>query len=272
MSASSKPTYTTLSSSPDEGQTTYSDRDSLPFEAAYPLIEFLDETIPVNDTTDRINKYLNKNFWYQKANSLKRQEMHERVQHLNKNLQIVLDFIEKKYGYLGQKCTHISLAGSYLYSSNPGDIDLDVVLEGSFFDYSYFNEGIEILDKTGNITKVSLTLMGEDNISGAKRIPSTIENTGFVHQDTIVREILVAPMRNVTLYGKPFAYPEALDERNLLARIARQLYFASLTLQGKIPYYNEEPLKTKKALSRINEAHEILEWLYLTMKSTDKKA
>ena len=79
-----------------------------------------------------------------------------------------------------------------------------------------------------------------------------------------MREILVAPMRNVTVYGAPFEYPDALDNRNIIARIARQLYFASLTLQGKIPYYAEDPLKTKKALSRINEAHDILEWLYLS--------
>ena len=68
-------------------------------------------------------------------------------------------------------------------------------------------------------------------------------------------------MRNVTIYGKPFDNQKSIDSRNVLVRVARQLYFASLTIQGKIPYYDTEPLKTKKALGRINEAHEIIEWL-----------
>lgn len=112
----------------------------------------------------------------------------------------------------------------------------------------FFNEGVEILDLTDNVSKVSLTVMGADNISGKKYTSSEIENEGFIHQDTILREILVAPMRNVTVYGAPFEYPDTLDNRNIIARIARQLYFASLTLQGKIPYYAEDPLKTKKHL------------------------
>lgn len=265
---STRKSYVTLASN-TTGRVPYHDRDSLPFEASYPLIDFADDDIGINADRQQLEKHLIGNFWYQKANSLQRQIMIDRVANINKNLQIVLDFIQDKYGYLGQQCMHISLAGSYLYSENPGDIDLDVVLKGSFFDYSYFNEGIELLDITDHISKVSLTVMGEDNILGKKHIPSTIENEGFIHQDTIIREILVAPMRNVTVYGKPFAAPTLLDNRNIIARIARQLYFASLTLQGEIPYYNEDPLKTKKAISRINEAHDILEWLYMSMNAKD---
>ncbi len=267
---SSRKTYTTLSTNKSMNNALYRDRDSLPFEAVYPLINFSDDHIEVDDNTKKLEKCLAGNFWFQKANSIQRQSMLDRVVNINKNLQIILDFIESKYGHLGQSCVHVSLAGSYLYSEHPGDIDLDVVLEGSFFDYSYFNEGIEILDMTDSISKVSLTVMGEDNILGKRHIPSMIENDGFIHQDTIIREILVAPMRNVTVYGKPFAVPSSLDSKNILARIARQLYFASLTLQGKIPYYNEDPLKTKKALSRINEAHDILEWLYMSMDGESK--
>jgi len=256
---------TTLSIAKDIKGQPYHDRDSLPFEAKYPLIEFSSDFIDTSADIGLLKKHLVNNFWYQKANSIKRETILSRVSHVNKNLPIILDFIDEKYGYLGLKCIHISIAGSYIYSDKPGDIDLDVVLTGSFFDYSYFNEGIELLDLTGNINKVSLTVMGADNISGKKRTLSEIENDGFIHQDTIIREILVAPMRNVTVYGAPFEYPDSLDNRNIIARIARQLYFASLTLQGKIPYYSEDPLKTKKALSRINEAHDILEWLYLSL-------
>lgn len=256
--------YTTLSTSKGQLGPIYRDRDSLPFEANYPLMTFADEFIDLSSKNELIEKYLVNNFWYQKANTTKREEILKRVQHVNENLQIVLDFIDKKYGKLGMNCLHISIAGSYIYSDKPGDIDLDVIVNGSFFDYSFFNEGVEILDLTDNVSKVSLTVMGADNISGKKYTSSEIENEGFIHQDTILREILVAPMRNVTVYGAPFEYPDTLDNRNIIARIARQLYFASLTLQGKIPYYAEDPLKTKKALSRINEAHDILEWLYLS--------
>lgn len=190
-----------------------------------------------------------------------------RVIHVNKHLPIVLDFIKEKYGHLGLNCLHISIGGSYIYSETPGDIDLDIVLDGSFFDYSYFNEGIEVFDTTDSIKKVSLTVMGSYNISGKEMISSEIANDGFLHQDTILREMIVAPMRNVTVYGNPFDYTFEIEHTNVLTRVARQLYFASLTLQKKIPYYEHEPLRTKKSLNRINEAHDILEWLFLLQTS-----
>lgn len=239
----------------------YRDRDSLPFEATYPIIEFQSEIITANDDQKKLEKHLVNNFWYQKANSKKRQQILSRVANVNKNIKIILDLFDKTYKHLDLECIHISLAGSYLYAVEPGDIDLDVVVKGSFFDYSTFNEGVDILDTTGYVRKVSLTVMGADNISGKRKISDNIENKGFMHQDTILREMLVAPMRNATVYGKTFDYSKSVDSRNVLVRIARQLYFSILTLEGKIPYYNEDPLKTKKALSRIREAHEIIEWL-----------
>lgn len=263
--------YSTLNTSQAAASQVYRDRDSLPFEASYPIITFGNEFIDSKDETKKIEKYLIHNFWYQKANSIKRATMLERVMHVNKNLPIILSFISERYGHLDLDCLHISIAGSFIYSESPGDIDLDVVVKGSFFDYSYFNDGVTILDLTNSISKISLTVMGSDNLSGKHDIRSDIENDGFLHQDTILREMLVAPMRNVTVYGHPFNYPEVLDSKNIIARIARQLYFSTLTLEGKIPYYQEEPLKTKKALSRIKEAHDILEWLYSnTNRNIDK--
>jgi len=201
------------------------------------------------------------NFWYQKANSEKRKRILQRTAKVNEHVDVVLDFFNKTYGHLGNECLHISIAGSYIYSDTPGDIDFNVVVTGSFFDYVTFNDGIELLDMTGSVRKVSLTVMGSDNISGKKKIVDNIENKGFMHQDTILREMIIAPMRNVTVYGVPFDNSSIVDSRNVLVRIARQLYFSALTLEGKIPYYKDEPLRTKKALSRINEAHEIIEWL-----------
>lgn len=270
---SSLPQYTTLTSGHQSSTPPlYHDRDSLPFRAAYPIVEF-DNKIFINVAEDHalLERYLLHNFWYQKANTLLREAMLQRVAHVNKHLPIILDYIEKKYGRLGLNCQHISIAGSYIYSERPGDLDLDVVVGGSFFDYSYFNEGISLIDITDSISKISLTVMGADNISGDSHINSNIENEGFTHQDTILREIIVAPMRNVTIFGHPIDYTRSIiDNNNVIARVARQIYFASLTLQGRIPYYDKEPLRTKKALSRINEAHDILEWLYLSMGSSKK--
>lgn len=259
--------YTTLSSNNEGVTLEYHDRDSLPFEANYPLIGFSDNFINPNANPKILEKYLSQNFWYQKANAISRKKMLKRIVNVNKNIAIVLNFIKDNYGYLDQKCLHISIAGSYTYSQNPGDIDLDVVIDGSYFDYNYFSKGIAPFNTTGNIKKISLTVMGIDNINGNQLINSNIENDGFLHQDTILREMLVAPMRNVTVYGKPFLAPDVFDERNIIVRVARQLYFASLTLQGKIPYYSKDPLRTKKAISRINEAHDILEWIFLSTKS-----
>lgn len=239
----------------------FHDRDSLPFTATYPLIEFSNDFIKEKASKKELHKYLISNYWYQKSNSIVREKILDRIVHINNNLSIVLKFIKDRYAHLGFEPLHISVAGSYGYADNPGDIDFDVVVNGSFFDYVTFNDGIEILDTVGSVQKVSLTVMGIDNIMGKKRIAEEIVNDGFIHQDTIVREILVAPMRNIVVYGKPFAEMAVIDNKNVLVRVARQLYFSQLTLENKIPYYCEEPLKTKKALNRIKEAQEILAWV-----------
>jgi hypothetical protein len=205
-----------------------------------------------------------KNYWYQKANSLDRAKMVQRVVHINHNLDIVLQFIDQHYRPLGFEVQHISVAGSYVRAEQPGDIDFDVVLTGSFFDYATFNEGIELLDLTGSVQKISLTVMGMDNVLGKATTCDDIRNDGFVHHDTIAREMLIAPMGSITVYGRPFDHEGTIDGHNVLVRIARQLYFAQLTLEGKIPYYNEEPLRTRKAIKRIAEAHEIIDWLLNT--------
>ena len=242
----------------------YHDRDSLPFNANYPLIEFKDDVITTDESEGKLHRQLLSNYWYQKANSLERQVMLKRLVHLNAHLDIVTDFIDQRYTPLGFTVQHISLAGSYLHADQPGDIDFDVVLSGSFFDYVTFNEGIDLLDLTGSVKKISLTLMGMENILGTKFTNDDIRNNGFTHHDTIIREILVAPMRNVTVFGKVFDETKNIDSRNVLVRIARQLYFAELTLEGKIPYYEDEPLRTRKAVNRIKEAHQIIDWLINT--------
>lgn len=253
--------YTTVAAPGTVQAHSYHDRDSLPFNARYPLLEFTDNFIPVDADTTDLHKMIMHNYWFQKSNTLERQKMLDRVVHLNKHLQIVLDFIERHYGSLGFTVEHISIAGSYAHAPEPGDIDFDVVLSGSYFDYVTFNEGIELLDTTGTVRKVSLTVMGMENILGNQLINDDIRNNGFVHHDTIIREMLVAPMRNITVYGKPFDTGKNIDSRNVMVRIARQLYFAELTLEGKIPYYDQEPLKTRKAVKRIREAYEIIDWL-----------
>lgn len=263
--------HSTLSGSNQASSHIYHDRDSLQYNAAYPIIELKDDFLTASDDPKKLETYLLQNFWYQKGNSIKRKNILDRIIHLNANLEIILAFINEKYGSLGFECLHISTAGSYIYSDSPGDIDLDVIVNGSFFDYTTFNEGIELVDIVGTVKKISLTVMGEDNILGKQKVVDNIENDGFLHQDTIIRELLVAPMRNVTIYGRPFDNRKNIDGRNVLVRVARQLYFASLTMQGKIPYYDTEPLKSKKALNRIHEAHEIIEWLLNTEDYFDRK-
>jgi hypothetical protein len=120
---------------------------------------------------------------------------------------------------------------------------------------------MELLDTTGTDTKLSLIMMGMDNVLGTQFTNDEIHTDGFTHQDMIIREMLIAPMRNITVYGKPLKRRKNLDNHNVLARVARQLFYAELTLQAKIPRYEVEPLKTKKAIGRIREAYEIIDWL-----------
>lgn len=255
--------YVTVSQ-PGDTSHNYHDRDSLPFDVKYPLVNFTDEWIHTDEDAPLLRRQLLGNYWYQKSNMYEREEIQQRLVHINKYLRIVTDFIERKYLVLGFTIEHISLAGSYLHAHQPGDIDFDVILRGSYFDYVTFNEGVELLDTTGSVKKISLTVMGMDNVLGKRFTVDDIRNKGFVHHDTIIREMLVAPMRNVTVFGKPFDENKNIDSRNVLVRVARQLYFADLTIQGKIPYYEEDPLRSIKAAKRVKEAYEIIDWLLLT--------
>lgn len=239
-------TNTSLANKDQQFDHVYHDRDSLQYTANYPLITFKDDFIKIKERQSKLETYLLRNFWYQKGNNIKRKQMLARIKALNENLEIVINFINKRYAPLGFKCLHISIAGSYLYSDTPGDIDLDVIVNGSFFDYATFNEGIEILDSTGIAKKISLTVMGEDNILGKKKVIDDIENKGFIHQDTIIREMLVAPMRNATIYGKPFDNRNNVDQYNILVRIARQLYFACLTIEGKFRIMKKSRCEQRK--------------------------
>ncbi|MCB9819979.1 hypothetical protein H6796_01595 [Candidatus Nomurabacteria bacterium] len=69
---------------------------------------FADEFIDLSSKNELIEKYLINNFWYQKANTTKREEILKRVQHVNENLQIVLDFIDKKYGTWHELSAHLN--------------------------------------------------------------------------------------------------------------------------------------------------------------------
>ncbi len=154
--------YTTIAKAGKSKSHSYHDRDSLPFNVKYPLVEFRSEKITVGDNRHTLHKELLGNYWFQKSNVLEREAMLERLVHINKHLDIVLDFIHERYLPLGFTIEHLSIAGSYLHALQPGDIDFDLILSGSYFDYVTFNEGIELLDTTGSVQKISLTVMGID--------------------------------------------------------------------------------------------------------------
>lgn len=163
----------------------------------------------------------------------------------------IINIIQAKFPKLAIR--HISIGGSYLFKSRITDLDLTIIVEGSFFSYVEIREVSEINERLPvKIIKMSLMVFGEDDLKEKTSIEDSIETEDYIHTHLCMREGLVFPMRNVTIYGHPFEVMP-VDRHNLLIRIKRQLFHAQLMLQGKVDLHRDNQARLVKAIGRIAE-------------------
>ena len=152
---------------------------------------------------------------------------------------------------------HLSIGGSYLYTAGGAavnDIDFNVIVRGSYFDYYDVYDTGSLKDRLANpIRKVSFTIFGASNVFGGTEINDLVVRDSYIHTDVTIREGLVFGWRNATLLGPTFsASPPYLP--NLLVRIDRQLYQARLLAAGKIGLDRGQKVRQAKAANRTIEA------------------
>jgi len=157
--------------------------------------------------------------------------------------------------YSNLNIKHISVGGSYLFKEYASDIDFNIIVEGSYFSYRDIFEIDDINKKLpARIKKISLMIFGEEDFLRDTNVSDVIETKDYIHTSLCMREGLVFSMRNVLIYGFKHVKPSTLDKENLLIRLKRQLYHASLMVDGKVDLHRDTKSRLLKSISRISEA------------------
>lgn len=207
-------------------------------------------------TIEDINAEIENNFFFKQVKlEIERKLIKERVLQLNSIIAKIINIIEKKYL---KKIVSISIGGSYSYRVASVDLDLNIILDGAdFFDYCEMSE----FSSDINVEKVSIMVFSIHDVLNKKGSENdTIITKDFNHQDLIMREFLVAPIRNIYIYGKKIEHNQFLLKDTLI-RIGRQLYYADLVLNEKIKKYSSLTQQKNKTIARIFEAQLLLKWL-----------
>ena len=214
-----------------------------------PLIELSDDVVDM----DNFVLPLKKNWFLELLAPKQRINVHNRFLQLIKNISSILALFYKNHPNL--KILHISVGGSYCYSDHKSmDIDFNFIVEGGFFSYYdiFINDMKEVFFDP-SIKKISFMIFGYDNLRGKTCINDSILSRSFLHTDMTIREGVVMPARNITIYGRSFKNTPVKDF-NFFTRILRQLFQAELLLKNEIGLEYEPRQRLLKAFSRICEA------------------
>ncbi len=232
------------------------DRDMFAFSQRTGFVTFSNRFISYTDKA-ALAQEIDNNYFLQKTSAGIKGKATRRLQKLQTKSAMLVKLIEQKYS---KEVASLAVGGSFTYKDCPNDLDLNVVLKGKGI-FDYYEE--DDLDLGFDIEKVSIMVFTMDDILSTEaeiKTNDTIKGKDFLHQDLIAREMLIAPLRNITFYGYPMI-GKGLFLRDMLVRLVRQLYFADKTLKGEISKYALTEMRTQKALSRISEAELILGWL-----------
>jgi hypothetical protein len=237
-------------------KTINSDKDFLDFSRKSGFVTMSDRFIEENNETELIIE-IKKNYFFNQLNETLQKRIIERLLQLQSQTSVLLEELENRYC---NNVISISVAGSFTYKAKPCDLDLNVILNGrGIFDYYEKNN----LNLGFNIEKTSFMVFSKEDLlssQGELQTKDNIYSEDFIHEDLIAREMLIAPLRNITIYGHTIEQKD-VSKRDILVRLGRQLYFASKTLNGEIRKYENAEKRTNKAISRLVEAEMILKWL-----------
>lgn len=128
-----------------------SDRKSKALFSGGPYVALEDSFIDKN-SPELVEKEFYENFIVKMLDDDAKEELFERIRHIHKNVDDIINEIETKYR---RKVLHISVAGSFSYKRQAFDLDLNVIVEGSVFDYYEDYSRLLHLDSHAVIQKVS---------------------------------------------------------------------------------------------------------------------
>lgn len=223
------------------------------YERVFPVARYAD-AVDLEDV-ESVRASLSGNLWFRLSDDARRQSMINKVAKLKPVIDELCAVVRLTEPSL--EVEHLSIGGSYLYSAGEAavnDIDFNVIVRGSYFDYYDVYDTDFLTDcLTNPIRKISFTVFGASNVFQGTEINDLVVRDSYIHTDVTIREGLVFGWRNATLLGHTFSTsPPYLP--NLLVRIDRQLYQARLLEDGKIGLNRGQKVRQAKATNRITEA------------------
>lgn len=250
----------------------YYDKDAGNYKRTFPLAKY---SFSVKlSREEQIRKSLKENIWFNSSTPKQKDLM---IQKLRSHEKIIGELFKIISSRTKKNIRHISIGGSYLFDNRddqlngPHDIDYNVLVSGSYFDYfNYYETQFlqNIILGGNNIKKVSFMMFGENNIFEGTAIEDSIKSEGYMHTDLAIREGLIFSWRNGTIYGKSFGHLK-INRYNLLIRIARELYQAKLFLKNKIALKKTLQARQGKALSRVSEVAILLKKAFPEIDTTN---
>jgi hypothetical protein len=235
----------------------------------FPLVVFSEKKVDFWKDSLKIKEALEgRNVFYTFFDKKRKEMLIKRLASLKPLGPFILDYIKKKF----KKVIPISIFvyGSYLYGDFdylPEDIDVGVVVKGSFFKYFINKIKIPIFLRTKlviPVEKISLFIYGEDNMKKGLPINDTIV-AGLVHHETTLRELSVAYWRDVVIWGKDFNYLKD-NERNILVTLTRIINGCYLRLLNRGVKKEAKNLRFKRIVTRLTEVIVFLKFLYPQLK------
>ncbi len=246
----------------------YIDNSTYKYNKTYPIVRLSDIYLDQKDEGVLLEKIKDSPWYIYSSDLIKKNSFLKLKQiiSLTKDIELIL----KTY-YPNINIKHLSIGGSYLFKNGESnDIDFNVIVEGSFFDYMDVFEFDEINKKLfSKVKKVSFMIFGEDDLLFDTNIDDTIETTNYIHTSLCMREGVVFSIRNIIVQGFDICKKE-IDTHNLIIRIKRQLYHARLLIEGRVNIHTTQEERLAKAVSRICEATFYLSLVFPELKIDPK--
>lgn len=165
--------------------------------------------------------------------------------------------------YNQEDILNISFWGSYLAKkyNQLSDIDINIIIKSNYFNYDNIPPKMseKYVEKISN--KISIMVFWEDFfLNPSRHLNDFIITPNYLHRDLWMREWNVRSFRNVNIYGDTYEtdFENINYQKNIKARIWRQLKFAEFIFDWVFDNYATEDRIIRKMSSRIWEAWVLL--------------
>jgi len=165
---------------------------------------------------------------------------------------------------------NILIYGSYIYGDfdyKPEDIDVGMIVKGSFFRYIIDQIKLPIFIRRQLILpveKISIFIYGEENMARGIPIDDTVI-AGVIHKQATLHELSVGYLRDIIIKGRDWNLIKN-NERNILVTIGNEIQNCYIRLLNKGKKREKLSIRLKKIACRMIEINLLLKYLNQNLK------